>query len=342
MTLLLIYILIAVVFSFLCSVAEAVLLSVDTPYLAGLEQEGKSSAPVLRKLKENINSPLAVILTLNTIAHTLGAAGAGAQAAIVFGNAYVAVISAVLTLIILIFSEIIPKALGAQYWRQLAPATAAILNVLIKVLYPFVVLSNKLTSWFSPDEPKQSFNRNEFTAMAELGEQEGGLNPQEARVLQNLFLLQETQVRSAMTPVSVVFSMPADAPCSDFLSVAEDRGFTRIPLTEDFDKYVGFVLRSDILLACAKGNGDRPLRSFARQLPVTIDKFSLLQAFDEFVKERHHIKLVVNEYGDAMGLLSLEDILESLIGLEIVDETDSTADMQVLAKRLFRYRRRKS
>lgn len=342
MTLLLIYILIAVVFSFLCSVAEAVLLSVDTPYVAGLEQEGKSSAPVLRKLKENINSPLAVILTLNTIAHTLGAAGAGAQAAIVFGNAYVAVISAVLTLIILIFSEIIPKALGAHYWRQLAPTTAVILNVLIKCLYPFVILSNKLTSWFSPDEPQQAFNRNEFTAMAELGEQEGGLDPQEARVLHNLFLLGETEVRAAMTPVSVMFSMPADALCSDFLSVAEEKRFTRIPLAEDLDKYVGFVLRSDILLAQAKGEGDKPLRELSRELPATIDKFSLLKAFDEFVKERHHVKLVVNEYGDALGLLTLEDILESLIGLEIIDETDPVADMQVLAKSLFRYRRRNS
>lgn len=336
MTLLLVYVLVAVVFSFLCSVAEAVLLSVDTPYLAGLEQQGKKSAPILRRLKENINSPLAVILTLNTIAHTVGAAGAGAQAAFVFGNAYVAVISAILTLVILIFSEIIPKALGAHYWRQLAPFTAVVLNFLIKVFYPFVVMSNKLTGWFSPDEPKQGFNRNEFTALAELGEQEGGLDPQEAKVLQNLFVLRETEVRTVMTPVSVMFSMPADAICNDFVAVAEDKRFSRIPLVEGLDKYIGFVLRSDMLLEHASGDGNKPLMDLCRELPAILDKFSLLKAFDEFVSDRHHIKLVVNEYGDAMGLLTLEDILESLIGLEIVDETDRVADMQKLARRLHR------
>lgn len=342
MTLLITFVLIAVVFSFLCSVAEAVLLSVDTPYVAGLEQEGRKSGPVLKELKDNINSPLAVILTLNTVAHTVGAAGAGAQAAAIFGSGYVAVISAVLTLIILVFSEIIPKALGANYWRQLAPATAYSLNVLVRVLYPFVVLSNKLTSWLEPKEPKQSFSRNEFTAMAELGEQEGGLDPQEAKVLQNLFALGETEVRAVMTPRSVIFSLPADAQCKDFLNSAREQRFSRIPLIEGLDKIEGFVLRSDVLLANASGDGDKALSELSRELPVILDKFSLLKAFNEFVDGRDHIKLVVNEYGDAVGLLSLEDILESLIGLEIVDETDSVADMQKLARRLYQQRHQKS
>lgn len=340
MTLLIIYALIAVCFSFLCSIAEAVLLSVDTPYLAALEQDGKSSAPVLRVLKEKINEPLAVILTLNTIAHTVGAAGVGAQAAYVFGSAYEGVIYAVLTLVILVFSEIIPKAIGAQYWRQLAPATGFVLKFLVKTLYVFVFMSNRLTSWLSPDEPTKGFNRSEFTALAELGEQEGGLDPQEARVLQNLMLLGEKDIRSVMTPHSVIFSLPADALCSDFLDAERERDFTRIPLVEDLDKYIGFVLRSDVLLALANGKGDTPLRSISRELPAVLDKFSLLKAFDEYLSGRHHIKLVVNEYGDATGLLSLEDILEELIGSEIVDETDRVTDMQVLARRLFRQRNR--
>lgn len=334
MTLLLVYVFIAVVFSFLCSIAEAVLLSVDSPYLAGLEREGKRSAPVLRRLKDNVSSPLAVILTLNTVAHTVGAAGAGAQAAIVFGSAYIGIISALLTLVILIFSEIIPKALGAQYWRQLAPATAMILSVLIKVFYPFVVLSNKLTGWFSPNNPVPEFSRNEFTALAERGEQEGELDPQESKVLQNLFLLRETKVRSVMTPHTVMFSMPADAVAREYVVVASENRFSRIPLLEGLENYVGFVLRSDVLMAQSSGEPDKPLRDMCRELPAILDKFSLLKAFDEFVNQRHHIKLVVNEYGDAMGLLTLEDVLESLIGLEIVDETDVVADMQQLAHRL--------
>lgn len=334
MTLLVIYVFIAVVFSFLCSIAEAVLLSVDLPYLAGLEKQGRRSAAILRRLKENISSPLAVILTLNTIAHTMGAAGAGAQAAIVFGNAYLGLISAVLTLLILVFSEIIPKALGATYWRQLAPATAMILNFLIKVFYPFVWMSNRITKLFSAEGAEQQFKRNEFTALAELGEQSGELDPQEAEILQNLFLLRDTSIRSAMTPHSVMFSLPADTSCREYLKLAEEKHFSRIPLAEERDKYIGFVLRSDILLAYAKGDKDAPLRKFCRELPAMLDKFSLLKAFDDFVEQQHHIKLVVNEYGDAVGILTLEDIFESLIGLEIVDETDIVSNMQQLAYRL--------
>ena len=153
-------------------------------------------------------------------------------------------------------------------------------------------------------------------------------------------LLGEKDIRSVMTPHSVIFSLPADALCSDFLDAERERDFTRIPLVEDLDKYIGFVLRSDVLLALANGKGDTPLRSISRELPAVLDKFSLLKAFDEYLSGRHHIKLVVNEYGDATGLLSLEDILEELIGSEIVDETDRVTDMQVLARRLFRQRNR--
>lgn len=336
MTLLIVYLLIAVVFSFLCSIAEAVLLSVDSPYLAGKEQEGSRSAPVLKRLKENVSEPLAVILTLNTIAHTVGAAGVGAQAAIVFGSLYQGIIYAILTLVILVFSEIIPKAVGAQYWRQLAPATAFTLNFLVRVLYPFVVMSNLLTNWFSPKNPERVFNRGEFAALADVGEQEGELDPQEAKVLRNLFLLRENTVHSAMTPVSVIYSMPADSSCQDYVESAGENPFSRIPLTEGMTDYIGFVLKSDVLLAVANGEGDKPLRNICRELPAILDKFSLLKAFDDFVEEKHHIKLVVNEYGDGMGLLTLEDILESLIGLEIVDETDSVVDMQKLALRLYK------
>ena len=187
MTLLVTFVLIAVGISFLCSIAEAVILSVPTSYIVTKEQEGSPDGERLRKLKDDINSSLAVILTLNTIAHTVGAVGAGAQASKVFGSVYVGVFSAVLTLLILIFSEIIPKALGAHYWRNLAPATAYGLNFLVKALYPFVWLSNMLTKGLSQGPTLKGFSRQEFAAMAELGEQEGQLLEQESTVLQNLF-----------------------------------------------------------------------------------------------------------------------------------------------------------
>lgn len=331
----------AVVFSFLCSVAEAVLLSVDTPYLAALEQDNHKTAPILRKLKEDVSSPLAVILTLNTIAHTGGSVGVGWQVEVVFGDSYLAISAVLLTLVVLIFSEIIPKALGAHYWRSLAPATAIGLNFLIKILYPFVILSKQLTNWFDSKEAKPGFNRNEFTALAEIGEQEGGLDPQEASVLQNLFLLSEKDVRSVMTPHSVMFSLSAEATCKEFLDANENR-FSRIPIYEEMDEYTGFVLRADIYKAYTQNKAYEPLKSYRRELPAILDKFSLLKALNEFVSEGHHIKLVVNEYGDAVGLLSLEDILEELIGSEIVDETDRVADMQYLARRLFRKRNKEA
>lgn len=331
----------AVGFSFLCSVAEAVLLSVSMSFIVNAEQEGKAYGVVLRELKEDINSPLAVILTLNTIAHTMGAAGAGAQAAAIFGNVYLGLFSAILTLVILVFSEIIPKALGAHYWRKLAPMTAYSLRFLIRLLYPFVLLSNKLTQGLSHEPTLQGFSRKEFSAMAELGEQEGQLNKHESIVLQNLFRLREAQVRSAMTPRSVVFAMPEDCTVVDLLGKLNRKMFSRIPVFTDGDKITGFVLRDDLLVAQNDGQGEATLKTYRRELEAILDASSLLQAFETFVSRGVHIMLVVSEYGDTQGIITLEDILESLLGLEIMDESDTVEDMQVLARRLGMLRRKK-
>ena len=207
MTLLIVYIAIALVFSFLCSISEAVLLCTSKAHITVMEQQERSGGKLMRELKDDINKPLAAILTLNTFAHTIGAAGAGAQAAIVFGNAWVGVASAILTLLILVFSEIIPKTLGAVYWRQLAGFTAHVLKVLVLILMPFVWFSEKITRGITNEEP-EGFSREEFAAMADLGEQEGQLHAQESRILKNIFLLHETPVTAVMTPRPVVFSLP--------------------------------------------------------------------------------------------------------------------------------------
>ena len=341
MLLLFLYVMIALGFSFLCSIAEAVLLSVTTPYIRLLLQQGKSSGELLDRLKADINSPLAAILTLNTIAHTIGAAGAGAQAARVFGNAYVGIASAVLTLLILVFSEIIPKTLGAHYWKQLAPPAAYALHGLVWLLYPFVKLSEFLTRGLTHGPGLTGFNREELSAMAELSASEGVLAEQEMHILQNLLRLRETRVTDAMTPRTVIFSLSEDLTVEEFFWKYEDQRFSRIPLyTSNEGELNGFVLRSDLLLAQARGNTDTRLATYRRAMPALPATTSLSRAFDEFLGQRAHIMVIVNEYGSVMGILTLEDILETLIGLEIIDEGDSATDMQQHARRLWRRRAR--
>lgn len=341
MALLISYVLFALVFSFLCSIAEAVLLSVTAPYVAVLEKQGKPYGPVLRQLKSNINKPLAAILTLNTIAHTIGAAGAGAQVAIVFGNTYLGIASAILTLLILFLSEIIPKTLGAHHWRKLAPATAYGLKFLIILLYPFVKLTEKMMKGLSESATLNGFSRQEFSAMADLSAQEGQLTHRESEVLKNLLLLRETSVKDAMTPRTVVFSLPESTTVADFFRDHEQVRFSRIPVYSDESDHVeGFVLRSDLLLAQANGRFNESLESFKREIHILPKSLTLARAFNDVLRVRAHIMLVVDEFGSPAGILTLEDIIETLLGLEIVDEGDETIDTQEHARRLWRRRAR--
>jgi len=341
MLLLITYIVIALGFSFLCSIAEAVLLSITAPYVALLISQQKPSGTLLRTLKADVNKPLAAILTLNTIAHTVGAAGAGAQAAVVFGNAWVGVASAVLTLLILVFSEIIPKTLGAHYWRQLAPATAYGLKGLVWSLYPLVKLTEVLTRGLTHGPTLRGINRSELAALAELSGREGALALMESRIMQNLLRLRDTPAEAAMTPRPVVFSLPEELSVGDFFIRYAARPFSRIPLfRDDPENITGFVLRSDLLLAQASGEQQRPVGDFARALSHIPEQVSLTHAFDTLIEQRVHIMLVVDEYGGMAGILTLEDVLETLLGLEIVDEFDTTEDMQRLARELWKKRAR--
>ncbi len=341
MLLLVTYALIALGFSFLCSIAEAVILSVTTPYITLLQQEGRRSGALLARLKADIDSPLAAILTLNTIAHTIGAAGAGAQAAAVFGSAYLGAASAILTLLILVFSEIIPKTLGAHYWRQLAPLVAYALRGLIVLLFPFVKLSRLLTRGIAPGPGLIGFNRQEFAAMADLSAREGQLGEQETTILKNLLRFRETRVTDVMTPRTVVFSLSQKLTVEEFFWKYGGERFSRIPVyAEDAHNPDGFVLRSDLLLAQARNNTGTPLENYRREISVLPKSATLTQAFDAFLRQRAHIMLIVDEYGEMAGILTLEDILETLIGMEIIDEGDAIADMQAQARRLWRKRAR--
>jgi CBS domain containing-hemolysin-like protein len=339
MLLLIVFVLVALVFSFLCSIAEAVILSVTPAHVAVLEQQGRPSGALLRRLKAEVSKPLAAILTLNTIAHTVGAAGVGAQAAALFGSAYLGVASAVLTLLILVLSEIIPKTLGAHHWRMLAPATAYGLRFLIWLLYPFVLLSEKLTGGLVEGSTLSGFSRGEFAAMAELSAAEGLLGDRESMILKNLMELRRTPVHEAMTPRTVLFSLPGHLTVQAFFDRCDEIRFSRIPVFgEDPDQVNGFVLRGDLLLAQARGESQRALDSFRRELPVLPETVSLARAFTLLLQLESHIAIVVDEYGDLQGILTLEDIFETLLGLEIVDEGDAAVDMQELAREEWRRR----
>jgi len=333
MVALLVYLGIALGVSFLCSVAEAVLLSTGTAYIRLHEQEGRPFARLLRKMKADVDRPLAAILTLNTIAHTGGAAGVGAQAAKVFGDGALGVISAVLTLLILVFSEIIPKTLGTLYWRQLAPMVAHSLKYLTWILTPFVWMSKKITSKLAVHPTLKGFSREEFAAMAALGAIEGELNLQEAKILQNVFKLKELSVTDVMTPSVMMFALPKHTRVDVFFHKYEQPRFSRIPVYGDHREQIeGFVLRNDLLKAKARGNDDSTLENYMKEILVLPNKVSLLSAFEQSIEKSTHIMVVVDEYGVLKGLITLEDILETLMGLEIVDEQDQITDLQKLAR----------
>lgn len=324
----------ALIFSFLCSVAEAVLLSVTPSFVAHLEQQGKRSAVRLKKLKTDIDRSLAAILTLNTIAHTVGAGGAGAEAAAYFGDRYVGIAMAVLTLLILFLSEIVPKTLGAVYWRALAGPTAGFTQVLIWVLYPFIWVSERLTKLITGGKQVHVFSREEFAAMAEVGAEAGYLDDSESRILRNLFRFPELRAEDIMTPRTVVFALQQDLTVSEALDKHPEIPFSRIPIYgRTRDDIRGFVLKTDLLLAQLEGRGDLPLQELQRDLGVVTESTSVEKIADRLLSERAHLLAVFDEHGGLAGVVSLEDVVETLIGIEIVDEADRVDDMRRLARK---------
>ena len=334
MGLLLLYVALAIGVSFLCSIMEAVLLSITPSYVAALERDGSATlGEQLKSYKEDIDRPLAAILSLNTVAHTVGAAGAGAQAAVVFGDTYVGVISAVLTLMILVFSEIIPKTLGAGYWRSLAPAVVSILRPTIVAMWPFVKLSQGLSYLLANSEEQSSFSREEFTAMAELGEEEGVFEEKESHILRNLFRFNSLRVKDVMTPRTVIFDLPETETIGEVVSKHDTFRFSRIPVYgENRDDVTGYVLKDELLLRAAQEELDVPLSELAREMLVVQPTLPLPDLLERLLDRLEHIALVVDEYGGVAGIVTMEDVVETLLGMEIVDEADSVEDMQALAR----------
>ncbi len=340
MTLLILFLVLAIGVSFFCSIAEAVLLSVRPSYVTALELEGKRGARTLAKLRENLDRPLAAILTANTIAHTVGAAGVGAQTTVVFGSEYLGVASAILTFLVLVLSEIIPKTLGATYWQALAPTFGVLILWLTRALYPIVFLSERLTRLLSRTGSKKGvFSREEMQAMAEIGSREGTLNTREHKIIDNSMKLARLSVRDIMTPRPVVFSVPGNLKVKEFFAEHAEQPFSRIPVQDGAaDDISSYVLKTDLLIAQARDDFDACLADFKRPFLVLPNMATALDAFDRLAQEKTHIALVVDEYGTMQGIVTLEDVLETVIGFEITDELDKVEDMQALAQKRWRER----
>ncbi len=330
---LILFVFVALGFSFLCSVWEAVVLSSTQSYIEAEVASGKASARLMQRLKGNIENAISAILTLNTIAHTVGAAGAGAQAVGIFGNQWFGLISAILTLLILVFSEIIPKTLGAVYWRQLLPFTAYGVQLLIWALLPAVKVFQLLGERLTPSRNEPSVTRSEIAAFARIGQTEGSLRPEETRILQNLFRLSEVAVKEIMTPRIVVFMLDAERTVQEVLAEHRTLTFSRIPVTsEGADNIDRFVLRFDILKASAEDRHDTRIGDLASPLNSVPANISVLQVLQSLIEQQKHIFKVVDEYGGTAGIVTMEDAIESLLGKEILDESDLVEDMRELAR----------
>lgn len=333
MGLLLFYLLLAIAISFLCSILEAVILSTSIAFIKMKEMKGNKSAARLKEFKSNIDKPLAAILSINTIAHTVGAAGVGAQAVAVFGEAYFGWISAILTLLILVFSEIIPKTIGARYWRSLALPSAGILMVMIYLSWPLVVISKWITRMLSGSEEQKSVSREEISAMAQIGTQEGVFEESEEKVIRNLMKLRTISVRAIMTPRTVMVSAPEDLLLTDFFKEKDFLRFSRIPVySTSVDSITGYVLKYDVLEKLADDQFDLKLKDIKRDMLVTYEKFTIPKLFEQLLEKKEHIAMIVDEYGGVEGIATLEDVFETLFGFEITDETDMQVDMQKLAR----------
>lgn len=340
MTLLFVYLAIAIGVSFLCSILEAVLLSITPGYVEQVSTVNPRSGLVLAKSKEKLDQSLSSILILNTFAHTMGAAGVGSQAVRIFGDKWETLIAVLLTLAILYFSEIIPKTVGATFWRTLAVPSVYIISWLVKLVYPLVWLSTRLTRLFSRHKGNE-ITREEIIALASLGHKDGALFTQENQYLTNLLGLREIQTEQVLTPRSVVHMLDENTTVTEALDHPKSAHFTRIPVYgEGSDNITGKVIKRDLFEAERAGHGSDPISKHARKIVRISEKLPVQQLLDMFIKHHAHLFLVEDEFGQTTGVVTLEDAIETLLGREIVDESDVVEDMQELAKGKYRERLR--
>ncbi|MBF8148943.1 DUF21 domain-containing protein [Winogradskyella sp. F6397] len=353
MGLLIFFAVISIFFSFLCSILEAVLLSITPTFLNLKKKEGKSYAVELEELKKDVDRPLIAILTLNTIAHTVGAILVGVQAKVAYVELYgstehsilginfteelmVGLVSTIMTILILVASEIIPKTIGATYWKQLSNFTAKALNVLIFPLkWTGILWLLQLTTKLIGGQGHGSvLNRESFAAMAEIAEEEGVFEENESKVIKNLLSFKEVQAKDVMTPRTVMKTENEKMTVEAFFKANSNIRFSRVPVyTDDADNITGLVLKAEAFKEMALGNGSKLLSEIKRSIIIVNRNLPIPTLFEQLLESRNHLALVVDEYGTVSGLLTMEDVIETLLGLEIMDESDNVSDLQLLARK---------
>ena len=362
MGLLFVYAFVSIFFSFLCSILEAVLLSITPTFINIKKKEGKQSAIILENLKKDVDQPLIAILTLNTIAHTVGAILVGVQAKVAYTELYgqtersvlgipfsedlmVGVVSALMTMLILIASEIIPKTIGATYWKQLANFSAVVLKWMVWTLKITGILwvLQLFTRLIGKSHHGSVLSREDFTAMADIAQEEGVFEESESKVIKNLLQFEEILVKDIMTPRTVMKIAPENQSIEAFFKENPRLRFSRIPVYgEREDVITGFVLKDNVLEEIIEKNGYKPLSEIKREILLTKRETPIPQLFEIFIRKREHIALAVDEYGTISGLVTMEDVIETLLGLEIMDESDNVEDLQLLARRKWEERAKRS
>ncbi len=338
MTLLITYAVLSIFFSFVCSILEAVLLSVTPTFISVNKKEGKSFASQLEEMKKDVDKPLIAILTLNTVAHTVGAIMVGTEAKSVFndeGNG-VFVVSAVMTILILVASEIIPKTIGATYWKKLAPVSVMILRGMILFFKwtGIIWLLQLFTKLFGKGAHGESvLSREDFSAMADIAKEEGVFEESESKVIKNLLNFKSILAKDVMTPRTVMKIADEQVSVKDFYESNKNLRFSRIPIYQEKpDNIIGYVLKDDIYKQLAEDQDKMLLSELQRKILVVNRAIPIPDLFEKFIAEKEHIALVVDQYGSVSGAVTMEDVIETLLGLEIMDESDTDSDMQQLAR----------
>ena len=332
MVLMILYFLGALSLSFMCSVLEAVLLSTPMSYISMKEKQGNATASLMKRYKNNIDRPVGAILSLNTIAHTIGSAGVGAESIKVFGEEYFGIISAILTLLILVLSEIIPKTIGATYWRSLAMLSTKVIRAMIVVTYPLVLLSELITRLFAPRSHQVSVSREEVSAMVDMGKDEGVFKESESKIIKSCIRLSSVKAKEIMTPSIVVEAVNQELTFKEFYDIQEWR-FSRIPIFEADKEYItGYILKDMVLKELSEDRLDGRLSEIARPILSFREEDSVYNLWERMLEKREHISIVTDEDGRMKGVVTMEDIIETMTGVEIVDEDDIVVDMQTLAE----------
>lgn len=351
MSLLIFYAVISIFFSFLCSILEAVLLSITPTFIQIKKQEGKLYATTLENLKKDVDKPLIAILTINTIAHTVGAILVGVQAESLdfdfnfLGINIVGIVSAIMTFLILIVSEIIPKTIGATYWKQLANFTSTALTILIFPLkWTGILWLLQLTTKLVGGKSAHGsiLSREDFHAMANIAEEEGVFEESESAIIKNILSFKDVEAKDIMTPRTVMVTASEETSLQSFYDEHPKLRFSRIPIFKnDSETITGMILKDEVMEQIIAGNGNQPLSTIKREIRVTNRKIPIPDLFEILILKREHIALVVDEYGTTSGLVTMEDVIETLLGLEIMDESDNVEDLQQLARSSWETRAKK-